>query len=190
MIFQVFGEKAENSVRIASNVRRLGEVIAEPVDSHADGPSRLLGGVNGPEAVLLLVPVQGLKVALDLAPYGFDKLGVFEDGLQLALGAESCAHELRIVKGQGQSLTRRYWHEQLGFNYRMTNIAAAIGFAQSERLPQILARKRKVSRTQIERLQAGRERLIDSYEIVQRTLDEARKHVSEQHYEEALVLYD
>jgi len=106
VIFQVFGEKAENSVRIASNVRRLGEVIAEPVDSHADGPSRLLGGVNGPEAVLLLVPVQGLKVALDLAPYGFDKLGVFEDGLQFVLGAESCAHELRIVKGQAALLER------------------------------------------------------------------------------------
>ena len=36
-----------------------------------------------------------------------------------------------------------------------------------------LARKRKVSRAQIERLQAGRERLLESYSIVQRTLDEA-----------------
>src|SRR4051794_2992043 len=36
-----------------------------------------------------------------------------------------------------------------------------------------LARKRKLSRVQIERLQAGRERLIESYAIVQRTLDDA-----------------
>jgi perosamine synthetase len=56
------------------------------------------------------------------------------------------SQRLRIVKGQGQSLTRRYWHEELGFNYRMTNIAAAIGFAQSERLPQILAGKRTVAK--------------------------------------------
>ena len=38
-----------------------------------------------------------------------------------------------------------------------------------------LARKRKASRVQLERLQAGRERLIDSYTIVQRTLDEAKE---------------
>ena len=51
-----------------------------------------------------------------------------------------------MVKGQGQSLTRRYWHEMLGFNYRMTNIAAAIGLAQIERLAPTLARKRAIGR--------------------------------------------
>lgn len=55
------------------------------------------------------------------------------------------AARLRLVKGQGQSLTRRYWHEVLGFNYRMTNIAAAIGLAQIERLPDILARKHRIA---------------------------------------------
>ncbi len=37
------------------------------------------------------------------------------------------ATRMRKVKGQGQSFVRRYWHEELGFNYRMTNIEAAIG---------------------------------------------------------------
>ena len=55
------------------------------------------------------------------------------------------AARLRQVKGQGQSLSRRYWHEVIGFNYRMTNIAAAIGVAQFERLSLILARKQTVS---------------------------------------------
>jgi perosamine synthetase len=58
---------------------------------------------------------------------------------------EALARRLRVVKGQGQSLTRRYWHEEIGFNYRMTNIAAAIGLAQAERLPQILLRKREIA---------------------------------------------
>ena len=57
---------------------------------------------------------------------------------------ETLAARLRMVRGQGQSLTRRYWHEILGFNYRMTNIAAAIGLAQIERLETILARKRAI----------------------------------------------
>jgi perosamine synthetase len=55
------------------------------------------------------------------------------------------AARLRKVKGQGQSLNRRYWHDELGFNYRMTNICAAIGTAQMERLPQILARKKVIA---------------------------------------------
>ena len=49
------------------------------------------------------------------------------------------------ARGQGQSFTRRYWHEVMGFNYRMTNVAAAIGCAQMERLDAILARKRALA---------------------------------------------
>lgn len=55
------------------------------------------------------------------------------------------AARLRKVKGQGQSLTQRYWHDEMGFNYRMTNICAAIGTAQMERLPEILARKQAIA---------------------------------------------
>jgi perosamine synthetase len=57
---------------------------------------------------------------------------------------ETLALRMRMARGQGQSLTRRYWHETLGFNYRMTNIVAAIGLAQMERLEAILARKREI----------------------------------------------
>jgi perosamine synthetase len=55
------------------------------------------------------------------------------------------AELMRKVKGQGQSSTERYWHEVMGFNYRMTNICAAIGLAQMERIEQILARKRAIA---------------------------------------------
>ncbi len=63
------------------------------------------------------------------------------EGGMVITNDDSLAEKLRQTKGQGQSLTRRYWHEVLGFNYRMTNIAAAIGTAQMERLPIILERK-------------------------------------------------
>ena len=62
--------------------------------------------------------------------------------------------EMRIVKGQGMSPTRRYWHDRLGFNYRMTNIEAAIGLAQIERLDDVLARKRQVASLYRERLRS------------------------------------
>ncbi|MBV9537903.1 MAG: DegT/DnrJ/EryC1/StrS family aminotransferase [Acidisphaera sp.] len=57
---------------------------------------------------------------------------------------QALADRMRMVKGQGQSRDRRYWHEALGFNYRMTNICAAIGLAQMERLNAILDRKRAI----------------------------------------------
>jgi len=67
------------------------------------------------------------------------------EGGMVITNDDALAKQLRQTKGQGQSLTRRYWHEIFGFNYRMTNIAAAIGTAQMERLPAILARKREIA---------------------------------------------
>jgi dTDP-4-amino-4,6-dideoxygalactose transaminase len=37
-----------------------------------------------------------------------------------------------------------YDHDEVGFNYRMTNIEAAVGCAQMERLPEFLAAKRRI----------------------------------------------
>ncbi|MCW3463972.1 DegT/DnrJ/EryC1/StrS family aminotransferase [Chitinophaga nivalis] len=50
-------------------------------------------------------------------------------------------------KGQGLAKHREYWHDIIGYNYRMTNICAAIGLAQLQRVEDILARKRKVAKT-------------------------------------------
>lgn len=55
--------------------------------------------------------------------------------------ADACRH----LRGQGVSSTRTYWHDVVGFNYRMTNIAAAIGVAQLERVRDVLDRKRHIA---------------------------------------------
>lgn len=68
------------------------------------------------------------------------------EGGAVTTNDEELARRLRKVKGQGQSLTKRYWHDELGFNYRMTNICAAIGTAQMERLDSILQRKSQIAR--------------------------------------------
>lgn len=41
---------------------------------------------------------------------------------------------------------RRFVHERLGWNYRMTNLQAALGVAQLERLPESVDRKRYIGR--------------------------------------------
>ena len=39
---------------------------------------------------------------------------------------------------------RRFYHEQIGWNYRMTNLQAAIGLAQLERLDEFIEKKRRI----------------------------------------------
>ena len=84
----------------------------------------------------------------DVATFSFfgNKTITTGEGGAVITNDDALAARMRKVKGQGQSLTQRYWHDELGFNYRMTNICAAIGCAQMERLTSILARKREISR--------------------------------------------
>lgn len=57
------------------------------------------------------------------------------------------------LKGQAVSPTREYWHGEIGFNYRMTNVCAAIGLAQIENVKSILERKRRIAAHYRESLQ-------------------------------------
>ena len=54
--------------------------------------------------------------------------------------AESC-RSLRNLCFQSE---RRFFHEELGFNYRMSNLQAALGVAQLERLDEFIVKKRKM----------------------------------------------
>jgi perosamine synthetase len=76
--------------------------------------------------------------------FGNKTITTGEGGAVLTADA-ALAEAMLIAKGQGQSLTKRYWHTKFGFNYRMTNIAAAIGVAQLQRAEHILARKRHIA---------------------------------------------
>ncbi len=53
----------------------------------------------------------------------------------------------RVVqfKGQGLAKYREYWHDIIGYNYRMTNICAAIGLAQLENVEQTIAKKLQIA---------------------------------------------
>lgn len=55
------------------------------------------------------------------------------------------AERIRLLRAHGMSGERRYWHPVLGYNYRLTNLQAALGVAQLERIEEIIRRKRKVA---------------------------------------------
>jgi perosamine synthetase len=130
-------------------------------------PVHLYGAICDMPAIMDIARRYGLRVVEDCAESLGSKLagrhtGTFGDvgtfsffgnktlttgeGGAVITSDDELASRLRMTKGQGQSATRRYWHEVLGFNYRMTNIQAAIGLAQAERLAQILARKHAIGR--------------------------------------------
>jgi perosamine synthetase len=49
-------------------------------------------------------------------------------------------------KGQGLAKHRQYWHDVIGYNYRMTNICAAIGLAQLEQVELFLDQKKAIAK--------------------------------------------
>ncbi|HRE39953.1 MAG TPA: DegT/DnrJ/EryC1/StrS family aminotransferase [Ignavibacteria bacterium] len=56
-------------------------------------------------------------------------------------------------KMHGLAKYREYWHDVLGFNYRMTNICAAIGLAQLERANEKVIKKREIVEKYISQLE-------------------------------------
>lgn len=83
--------------------------------------------------------------------FGNKTITTGEGGMVLASDPailERCRH----LKSQGVSPTREYWHDTLAYNYRMTNIQAAIGLAQIELAQQFLKRKTALAATYKEQL--------------------------------------
>lgn len=50
------------------------------------------------------------------------------------------------LRGQGLAKDREYWHDMVGYNYRMTNIQAAIGLAQFEQIQRFIDRKQEIAK--------------------------------------------
>ena len=67
------------------------------------------------------------------------------EGGMVTVGNEDLRDRIQLFRGQGMDPNRRYWFPQVGYNYRMTNIQAAIGLAQLEQIDSHLACYRQVA---------------------------------------------
>jgi len=63
------------------------------------------------------------------------------------------AEKVRSLRNLCFQPERRFCHEELGYNFRMTNLQAALGLAQLERIGQIVSRKRWIGNEYTRRLQ-------------------------------------
>ena len=83
----------------------------------------------------------------DIATFSFfgnKTITTGEGGMVIMQNPEVYAKAAHL-KNQGVSTTKQYWHDVVGYNYRMTNICAAIGLAQLEQIEEILQRKRHLA---------------------------------------------
>ncbi|HEY2025287.1 DegT/DnrJ/EryC1/StrS family aminotransferase [Paraburkholderia sp.] len=76
--------------------------------------------------------------------FGNKTITTGEGGMVVTSNAE-LDRKIRHLRSQGVSSEREYWHDAIAFNYRMTNIAAAIGCAQMESIDDLIAKKQQIA---------------------------------------------
>ena len=83
----------------------------------------------------------------DIATFSFfgNKTITTGEGGMVVAKNKSLLEKAFHLKNQGVSSTREYWHDAVAYNYRMTNICAAIGLAQLEQAGSILEKKRQIA---------------------------------------------
>lgn len=100
--------------------------------------------------------VRGQKVGAlaDVGCFSFfgNKIITTGEGGMCLTNDAALAQHMRILRGHGMSPSRKYWHEVVGFNYRMTNLQAALGVAQLEKLDFLVEKKRQIAGWYAERL--------------------------------------
>jgi perosamine synthetase len=83
----------------------------------------------------------------DLAIFSFygNKIITTGEGGMIVTNNRKLADKIRLLRDHGMQKERRYWHPVLGYNYRLTNIQAALGVAQMEKIDTILKKKKKIA---------------------------------------------
>lgn len=74
-----------------------------------------------------------------------NKIVTTGEGGMVTTNDKQLAARCRMLRDHAMPPERRYWHEEVGFNYRMTNLQAAVGLAQMERVDEFVARKRCIA---------------------------------------------
>jgi len=125
---------------------------------------RGLGVVEDACEALGAVDSAGVRVGASGNPaaFGFyaNKQLVTGEGGMLTCGDAEVGATVRSERNQGRGADMDWLsHDRLGFNYRLSDVAAAIGVAQVERLDALLAERDRVARLYRERL-GGLEGLV------------------------------
>jgi perosamine synthetase len=133
-------------------------------------PVHLYGHPADMDAILAIAKKHNLIVIEDAAEAhgalykgkrvgSFGKMGAFSfygnkiittgEGGMITTDDDELANRLRFLRDHAMSPEKRYWHTEIGFNYRMTNMQAALGAAQMEQVEEFIERKRQIAQRYI-----------------------------------------
>ena len=105
------------------NVKVLSDA-AESLGAHHDGRP---AGAFGDAAVL---------------SFNGNKIMTTSGGGMLVTNDQGLAEHVRFLSTQAREPADHYEHEEIGYNYRMSNVLAALGRAQLQRLDEMIAKRR------------------------------------------------
>jgi perosamine synthetase len=129
-------------------------------------PVHLYGHPVDMDSLLALAAAHGLEVVEDAAEAhgarhrgrrvgALGKIGAFSfygnkiittgEGGMVVTNDPALAERAAFLRDHAMDPRRRYYHPEVGFNYRMTNIQAAIGCAQLEQADPILPRRKEIA---------------------------------------------
>jgi perosamine synthetase len=130
--------------------------------TRALGPVHLFGNACAMDELIALASRHNLRIVWDAAQahgthyngrdigsyadfvcyslYPTKNLFVGEGGLTVTKD-EAAVEKMRLYRSHGQA--QKYHHTLIGYNYRMTDVEGAIGLKQLERLPEMLASRRR-----------------------------------------------
>lgn len=82
----------------------------------------------------------------DAAAFSFygNKIITTGEGGMITTNDSHVIDQIDLYKNHGMRPSRRYWHEVVGYNYRMTGLQAAFGMGQLEGIDDILAKKERI----------------------------------------------
>jgi perosamine synthetase len=125
----LYGHPA-NMPRINERARQFGlKVIEDAAEAHG-------ASIRGQR-------VGGLGDCATFSFYGNKILTTGEGGM-VTTNDEKIAERCRSLRDHAMSKHKRYWHEEPGFNFRLTNMQAALGCSQLKRSAELLAKRSQI----------------------------------------------
>ena len=131
IVVHLYGHPADMDPIVKIAKRHNLIVIEDAVEAHgARYKGRMVGSIG------------------DIATFSFygNKVITTGEGGLVVTNRGDIAERVRLLRDHGMDRSKGYWHPVLGFNYRMTNMQAALGVAQMEKITEIIQRKRMLAK--------------------------------------------
>jgi Predicted pyridoxal phosphate-dependent enzyme apparently involved in regulation of cell wall biogenesis len=147
MAVHIYGHPVDMDPLLALAKKHNLVVIEDAAEAHG---AEYLSGRNGANAFWRRCGSMG-----HISTFSFyaNKLITTGEGGMVLTNDSIIAEKARSLRNLCFRPERRFFHTELGYNYRMTNMQAALGVAQLERFEQIIAKKRRMGAEYTKRLQ-------------------------------------